>query len=112
MKGRPSFGARKTLVDGILFDSGKEARRFAELRMLERAGEIRDLETQPKFVLQAGFRYKGRAERAVTYTADFAYTTRDGRRVVEDVKGVRTEAYRIRRRLFLFLHPEVDFLET
>lgn len=80
------FGARRTQVDGIWFDSGAEADRYATLKLLERGGEIRDLALQPAFDLHApGGGLVGQ------YRADFAYTrTADGARVVEDVKSKPT----------------------
>lgn len=91
------FNARKTDVDGIIFDSGKEANRYAELKILERAGAIRDLELQPKFWLTCGgkqllIRSEGFPNgRRAKFTADFAYVEAEtGERVVEDVKSDAT----------------------
>jgi hypothetical protein len=93
------YGARKTVVDGITFDSKKEAARYQELRLMERAGLIRDLKRQVKYELIP----KQPGERAVKYTADFTYTE-DGETVVEDVKGVKTRDYVLRRKLLLWRH--------
>jgi len=93
------YGARKTVVDGITFDSQREANRYAELKLLERAGEISDLKLQVPFELIP----KQPGERAVKYTADFTYTE-DGETVVEDVKGVKTRDYVLRRKLLLWRH--------
>jgi len=103
-------GARKTWVDGILFDSQGEARRYGELRLLEMAGEISQLSLQPPFVLQEGFRdtWSGKKEQAVEYTADFRYFEND-HWVVEDFKGHSTEAFRVRWRLVKRKHPEIEF---
>lgn len=101
------FGNRKTEIDGITFDSKKEARRFAELRLMERAGEISNLQIQVPFVLIPNQRDEktGKViERAVTYKADFVYNRRDGSLVVEDTKGVRTDVYMIKRKLMLWVH--------
>lgn len=98
---------KKIVIDGIKFDSEKEANRYAQLRMLLRAGEISELELQKPFVLiptQKGADGKV-IERAVKYIADFYY--RDNRRnqyVVEDTKGVRTDEYIIKRKLMLYIH--------
>ena len=86
--------------------SRKEARRAAELQLMERAGVISNLEEQVKYELIP----KQEGERAVTYTADFRYV-QDGEVVVEDAKGVRTQQYILRRKLMLFRHG-VKVLET
>jgi len=85
------------------YSSVKEARRAAELRLLERAGKIMGLREQVPYVLIPN-QYKGDKllERAVTYVADFVYEDMAGDTVVEDVKGVRTDAYIIKRKLMLW----------
>ncbi len=85
---------KKTMVDGILFDSGKEAARYQELKLLERAGAITQLRRQVKFELIP----KCGKERACSYLADFVYTE-GGKTVVEDVKGAKTKDYIIKRKL-------------
>ncbi|MBQ6570642.1 MAG: DUF1064 domain-containing protein [Clostridia bacterium] len=92
---------KKTVLDGITFDSKKEAERYAELRLLERAGEIRNLRRQVRFQLVPK-QYDGKkcVEREVTYIADFVYG-QDGKTVVEDTKGVKTKDYIIKRKLML-----------
>ena len=81
-------------VDGILFQSTKESRRYSELKALQQAGVIRDLETQPKFKLEIN------GVHITTYYADFRYHDNERRaEVVEDVKGMRTQLYIIKRRL-------------
>lgn len=96
------YGNRKTTVDGVTYDSAKEARRGAELRLMERAGVIRNLAAQVKFTLIPAQRIDGKLiERPVTYVADFVYTE-DGQTVVEDVKGVKTKDYIIKRKLMLW----------
>jgi hypothetical protein len=81
-------------VDGILFHSGKEARRYVELRSMEKAGVIRDLETQPRYRLDHN------GVHICDYLADFRYYDNERRRqIVEDVKGIRTQIYVIKARL-------------
>lgn len=101
---------RKITRDGRTFDSVKEYRRFCELSLLEKAGKIKDLKCQVKFVLIPAQRelkengQKGKViERECAYYADFTYW-KDGRYFVEDAKGMRTEAYRIKRKLMLQVH--------
>lgn len=89
-------------IDGITFDSIKEARRYAELKMLERAGQIHNLQLQPAFATQIDGKH------FCTYTADFSYFC-DQRRclVVEDVKSTGTakgDAYRLRKKAAQLFH--------
>lgn len=91
---------KKTEIDGILFDSKKEAARYAELKLLEKAGEIKDLELQPKFELMPKQKGKYRNERNCVYIADFSYFE-NGEKIVEDVKGKKTRDYIIKRKLML-----------
>ena len=104
---RNKYNARKTDVDGHTFDSKAEARRYEELKLLERAGEITGLELQPKFLLIPSYtNARGRKARAAHYIADFSYTDTDGKRIVEDVKGQPTELYRFKKKLTEFLYKE------
>jgi hypothetical protein len=101
---RSKYQSKKTTVDGIEFDSQKEARRFRELVLLERAGRIQDLKWQVKFELIPSQRIDGKVvERACTYVADFVYTE-NGKNVVEDTKGFKTKDYIIKRKLMLWVH--------
>ena len=96
------YNAKKTVVDGIKFDSKKEAMRYKELKALERVGKIDRLELQPRFLLQDGFRYDGKAVRKIEYVADFLYRDLSTfELVVEDVKGVKTDVYKLKKKLFL-----------
>ena len=95
---------RKVTRDGETFDSVKEYRRFCELRLLERAGAVTDLRRQVKFELIPAQRIDGKVvERACGYVADFVYME-NGRQVVEDTKGMRTQEYRLKRKLMLWVH--------
>jgi hypothetical protein len=99
---RQKYGAVPTTVDGVRFHSKAEARRYAELKLLERAGEIRELELQPKFPIVAGGRWclKGREKTVCTYIADFRYRRGPkGILVIEDVKGMRTPVYKLKKKL-------------
>lgn len=99
------YGNRKTVVDGITFDSRAEARRYQELRLLERAGQISDLRLQVCYPLIPVQRLSnGNAERAVVYVADFTYFDDRGQLVVEDVKGARPKEYIIKRKLMKYFH--------
>lgn len=92
---------KKVSVDGILFDSTKEAKRYKELSLLLRAGEIQDLRLQVEYILIPNQYIDGKlVERATKYIADFVYTEND-KEVVEDAKGVRTDVYKIKKKLML-----------
>ena len=116
------YGSRKVVIDGETFDSKKEARRWQELKMLERIGEISGLQRQVPFELipnqyvpTGEFYQRGQkkgqpkmelAERSCCYIADFTYW-RYGRPdtiIVEDTKGIRTKDYIIKRKLMLYIH--------
>ena len=104
---RPSkFGAQPVFVDGIRFDSKGEARRWGELKLLERAGQIRDLERQVPYRLEVN------GELVSKYVADFRYFDKaKNLTVCEDFKGYRTPEYRIKAKLMKALH-RVEILET
>ena len=94
------YHARKTTVDGITFDSRRESARYLELKALERAGEISELELQVPYVLLEGTPGPdGRKLRPMKYIADFRYKDSDGNIRVEDSKGFITKEYKIKKRL-------------
>ena len=120
---RTKYKAKKTEVDGITFDSMKEAKRYQELKILEAAGQIKDLRLQvpyelipamrePDTIGKRGGKIKGKLiERAVIYKADFVYQEKldipfndqeKWEEVVEDVKGMRTKEYILKRKLMLY----------
>lgn len=106
------YRSRKVTVDDATFDSYREAKRYRDLSLLLRAGEISDLRTQVKYTLiPAQKKPSGGTERAVTYTADFVYRDKTGKEIVEDAKGVRTQQYIIRRKLMLYTHG-IEVLEV
>ena len=99
MPRRSKYGAQAVVIDGIRFASTKEGKRYAELKLLAKAGEINGLELQPKFL------FKLRGAPVFTYIADFSYWTHNGRdRVVEDVKGIRTPLYRLKKKIIEIEH--------
>ena len=101
---RSKYGAKKVTVNGVTFDSKKEAKRYGELVLLERAGKISNLEKQVKFELIPSQRIDGKVvERACQYVADFVYTE-NGKKVVEDTKGFKTKDYIIKRKLMLSVY--------
>ena len=100
----------KTVADGIKFDSKLEAERYAQLKILERAGVIRNLELQPKYELIPSFRKNGKTWRRTLYKADFRYIlAEDDSYIIEDVKGstaVITGVFRLKQKLFEYKYPE------
>ena len=98
------YGNRKVEVDGHRFDSKAEAMRYLELKLLNQAGQISQLELQPAFELLPARKVAGQRLRKLTYVADFSYTDEDGVRHIEDVKGVETEVFRIKQKLLLHTH--------
>lgn len=101
-------------VDGIVFDSKAEANRYLELRLLETAGEIKDLELQPSYsLLEPYVRPDGKKDRGIIYRADFRYLDlKTNRIIVEDVKGAVTDVYRLKKKLLLALYPDINFVEV
>ena len=116
------YHSRKAVVDGITFDSGREACRYQQLKLLEKANQITGLALQVKFELlpaqyeetvevftkgkNKGKPKRGKCiEKAVTYIADFVYCE-NGRMIVEDAKGCRTKDYIIKRKLFRWRYGE------
>ena len=102
----------KVAVDGIKFDSKLEAKRYGQLKLMERAGVIRDLELQPEYELIPSFKKNGRTWRRTVYKADFRYILcEDDRIIIEDVKGstaVITDVFRLKQKLFEYLYPELS----
>ena len=97
----------KTQVDMYVFDSAKEAQRYRELKLLEKAKQISNLELQPRFLLQDSFRKNGKTYRKIEYVADFKYIE-NGRLIVEDVKGLQTDVFKIKHKLFEKKYPELE----
>lgn len=97
------YNSRKTVIDGITFDSKKEAKRYIELKKKQDEGEITDLRLQVPFELVPSFTIeidgKKRKRRNIRYIADFTYYE-NGQKVVEDVKGRKTEVYKIKKKIF------------
>lgn len=105
MKYNKYHSSKARCGQGHVHDSKKEACRCDELHLLRSLGEISELEVQKKYVLIPSQKIGGRvAERECSYVADFDYLDRDGTHVVEDVKGLRTKEYIIKRKLMLYVH--------
>lgn len=110
------YNAKKVEMDGITFDSKKEAKRYQELKILERAGLITNLRLQVEYILLPSQREpdtigvrggikKGKViEKECKYIADFVYNDKDGNEIVEDAKGMKTKEYRIKKKMMLYFH--------
>jgi len=98
------YNAVKTVVDGIKFDSKKEARRYSQLKLMEKSGAISDLSLQPRFDLIVSGKKCG------FYKADFKYVE-NGKEVIEDVKGILTPVYRLKKKLVKAIY-NIDIFET
>ena len=117
---KSKYGSKKVVVDGIVFDSIRESKHYKKLKEQEQAGKIKDLRLQVKYELipkqvevkeryskKTGKRIKDEVktlELPVYYIADFVYTDEKGQEVVEDVKGMRTPDYVLKRKLMLYIH--------
>lgn len=107
MKRYSKYNAKKSTVDGHTFDSIREAERYSELKLLEKGKEIRNLVLQPRFLLQDEFFDKNEVKhKKIEYVADFMYIDKCGKTIVEDVKGVLTDVYKIKKKMFLKIYDD------
>lgn len=104
------YGNKKIEVDGVTFDSKAEARRYGQLKLMQRAGVIEHLSLQVAFELAPSVVIKGRKRPPLKYIADFVYVE-NGQTVVEDTKGFLTDVYRIKRHLMRAVHG-IEIKET
>lgn len=105
-KKKHKYSAKPTVVDGIRFASKREAKRYGELKLLEKLGEIEDLELQPKFVLEVN------GILICTYVGDFSYFDKSSEQeIVEDAKGVKTPEYRLKKKLMKAVW-DIEILEV
>lgn len=94
------YGNKKEKCDGYTFDSKMEAAYYRHLKLLKRAGEVIDIELQPKFQLQPGFKKNNKTYKPINYKADFLVTYSDGQQAAIDVKGVETNVFKLKEKLF------------
>ncbi len=98
---RSKYKNKKTTCDGIEFDSKKERNHYLKLKAMKEVGLIKNLELQKEYILQEKFVLNGKTRRKITYKADFSYiTTEDDKLHVVDVKGFKTEVYKLKKKLF------------
>jgi len=104
-KSKSKYKNKPIIIDGRWFASQREGRRYEELRLLERAGEISRLKTQVAFPITIN------GEKICTYRADFTYRTKEGKTIVEDTKGFLTPIYKIKKKL-LWVVCRINITET
>jgi len=101
-RSRPKYGNKKTVVDGIKFDSKWESQRYLYLKSLEKADRVKNLELQPKFIISIN------GQKICTYIADFKYDREDKdgvwEHIVEDAKGVETPEFKLKKKLMKAVH--------
>lgn len=98
----------KTVVDGITFDSKREAEYYCGLKLLKAAGEIKDFGLQPRYELLPTFTKNGTTYRAITYVADFVIENNDGTTEVVDIKGMETKDFKIKKKLFEYKYQDLE----
>lgn len=98
---------KKVILDDYVFDSIQESKRYKELKILLKAEKIQELELQPHFLLQESFKKNGITYRKIEYIADFKYIE-NGKIIVEDVKGMQTDVFKLKHKLFEKKYPELE----
>ena len=99
------YGNKKVVIDGHKFDSIAESKYYLQLKWLKQANQIKDFKLQPRFLLQDSFKKDGRTFRKIEYVADFEIHHLDGSIEVVDVKGMETEAFKLKKKLFENKYP-------
>ena len=107
--GYNKYNNKKTIVDGIKFDSEMESHYYLYLKHLKEIGEVVDFVLQPTYLLQEGFDLNGKRIRPITYKADFKVIYKDGHEEVIDVKGKLTEEFKIKRKMLLYRYRDINF---
>ncbi len=107
------YNNKKVVIDGITFDSIKESQRYGELKLMEKAGEIRLLVVHPVIELQEVFVYRGKKIKAINYEADFWYIEYNTQKeVYEDVKGgCDTQLFRVKWKMLLYKYKDIQRIE-
>lgn len=104
---RSKYGNKKTVVDGITFDSKAEAKYYNQLKWLKQAKQIKDFKLQPRYILQEAFEKNGKKYKKIEYVADFEVHKLDGSIEIIDIKGHETKEFLLKRKLF-----ERKYLDT
>ena len=98
---------KRTEYNGIKFDSMKEKNYYIKLKLLEKAGKIKNLKLQVKFELQPSFKFKGKTIRAINYLADFTYYE-ENKLVIVDTKGYRTKEYLLKKKMMNYRGYDIE----
>lgn len=101
------YGNKKVVIDGIEFMSRKEGNRYRELKLLQRAKVIENLQLQPRFELQPSFKKNGKTYRKIEYVGDFMYKE-NGHVIVEDTKGMETDVFKLKHKMFEYKYPGLE----
>lgn len=109
---KTKYGSKKVEIDGHVFDSKIEARYYEQLKWLQENNRILFFRLQPRYLLQEAFEKNGKKYRKIEYIADFEIHHLDGSIEVVDVKGVETEAFKIKKKLFEHKYPHKLSLVT
>ena len=104
------YNNSKPTIDGITFDSQKEADYYCDLKLLKKAGKIKDFELQPKFWLLEPENDKVTGN-GVYYKADFKIINNDDSEAIVDTKGYKTQVYKLKKKWLLYKYPNINFKE-
>ena len=102
------YNNKKTVIDGITFDSRDESLYYEALKDMKAKGLIKDFELQPKYLLQEGFEKDEKKYRAIKYIADFRVINNDNSSFVVDIKGMLTTEFKIKMKLFNYKYPDIE----
>lgn len=97
---RSKYNAKKVVIDNIKFDSKAEAAYYQQLKLLKMSGEVVSFDLQPEFILQDSFVKNGKKYHAIKYRADFLVRYKDGHEELIEVKGMLTNEFILKRKLF------------
>ena len=106
------YNNKRIEIDGYTFDSKLEADFYLRLKPLVKAGKIKELKIHPRYLLQEGFSKNGKHFNPIYYVADFEVTYDDGVTVIYDTKGIRTEVYKIKKKLFEYRYKDKTIVEV
>ena len=109
---KPKYNNRKVEIDGHKFDSKLEAQYYTFLKHKKATGKIKDFNLQPRYTLQETFKRDGKTYRSITYIADFEVLHNDGSTQVVDVKGMMTDAFKIKAKLFTKLYGKLYLVKS
>ena len=102
---KSKYGNKKVKIDSLTFDSKAEALYYSELKIRQKTGEILFFRVQPRYRLLDGFEKDGKRHRPIDYIADFEIHHKDGSIEVVDIKGYKTDVFRIKEKLFNAKYP-------